>query len=61
MTVFIVKQVKDYEYGCRDIEAVFEKYEDAEEYIKRTNNQREIIFWNGSKEMKYIISKYEVL
>lgn len=61
MSVYIVEQVTDYEYGCRSIDAVFAKYEDAEEYVKNTNNQCEITFWDGSKEMKYHIEEYEVL
>ena len=60
MTVFIVKKIIDYEYGCRGIEAVFQTYEDAEEYIDNTGMQCEIEFWNGSKEMQYTIDKYEV-
>ena len=61
MVVFIVRQIKDYEYGCRNIEAVFEGYEDAVKYIDSTNNQCEVEFWNGSKEMKYIIDEHIVL
>ena len=60
MIVFIVEKVIDYEYGCRGIEAVFQTYESAEEYIDNTGMQCAIEFWDGSKTMLYIIGKYEV-
>ena len=60
MTVFIVEKVTDYEYGCRSIEAVFQTYEGAKEYIDNTGMQCEIEFWDGSKAMQYTIGEYEV-
>lgn len=60
MIVFVVKKIIDYEYGCRDIEKVFQTYEGAEEYIDSTGLQCEIKFWDGSKEMQYIIDECEV-
>ena len=60
MIVFIVEKVIDYEYGYRGIEAVFQTYESAEEYIDNTGMQCGIEFWDGSKTMQYIINKYEV-
>ena len=61
MTVFIVRKIVDYEYGYRNIEEIFKIHEDAEEYIEQTNDQCVVEFWNGLKEMKYIIEDYEVL
>lgn len=60
MIVFIVKKVTDYEYGCRDIEAVFQTYEDAKAYIDNTGMQCDVKFWNGSRKTQYTIDEYEV-
>lgn len=60
MTVFIVEKVIDYEYGCSGIEAIFQTYEGAKEYVDNTGMQCEIEFWNGSKTMQYTINEYEV-
>ena len=60
MIVYIVRKINDYEYGCRNIEAVFEHEEDAKKYIHNTGNQFLYEFWNGSKEWQYIIEEYNV-
>ena len=60
MVIFIVERLTDFEYGCRSVVAVFERYEDAEEYIENTGNQREVNFWHGGKTMLYAIEEWEV-
>lgn len=60
MTVFIVMELNDFEYGCREVAAVFERYEDAEKYIEDTGNQHEFKFWHGGKTMYYTIDEWDV-
>ena len=60
MTVFLVMELNDYEYGCREVSALFERYEDAEEYIENVGNQEEITFWHGGKAMYYTIAEWQV-
>lgn len=60
-SVFIVEKITDYEYGCRSVEAVFSDISNAEKYIASTGDQCEVIFWDGSKSMKYKIEEYDVL
>lgn len=60
MIVYVVRKIDDYEYGCRNIEGIFSTPEAAESYIESTGNQGEFDFWNGSKEMLYIVEEREV-
>jgi hypothetical protein len=54
-------KIKDFEYGCRDIVAMYFSEKDAEELIKFMGNQQEVKFWNGSKEMLYTIEEWTIL
>ena len=60
MTVWVVRKIVDYEYGCRNIEGIFSEPEAAEKYIEDAGNQGEFDFWNGSKEMLYTIEVHEI-
>lgn len=57
--VFFVRKIDDEEYGCRNVEAVFSKYEDAEKYIENAGNLK-FTFWDKHKEMLYIIEGCDV-
>ena len=61
MDIYIVKKIIDFEYGCRDIVGVYSNKKHAEGLIKALGNQQEVKFWNGSKEMLYIIEKWTIL
>lgn len=61
MKVYVVKKITDFEYGCRDIVAIYFSEKDAKEFIKSLGNQQEVQFWNDSKEMLYIIEEWAVL
>lgn len=58
-SVCIVRKIDDYEYGHRNIDAVFSEYEDAKKYIDNAGN-RKITFWDGHKVMLYTIERYTV-
>lgn len=58
-SVCIVRKIDDYEYGHRNIDAVFSKYEDAKKYIDNAGN-RKITFWDRHKVMLYTIERYTV-
>lgn len=59
MIVYVVRKIDDYEYGCRNIEGIFFKPEDAEAYINKTGNSV-VEFYNGSYEYNYIVEEHEV-
>ena len=61
MNIYVVKKIADFEYGCRDIVAIYFNENDAQEFIKSTGNQQEVKFWNGSKGMLYTIEEWTVL
>lgn len=58
-SVYIVRKIEDYEYGHRNIEAVFSEYEDAKKYIDNAGNH-EVAFWDRRKIMLYTIERYTV-
>lgn len=57
--MFCVKELINYIQGLRIPVAMFEKYEDAEEYINSTNKQHEVKCWCGITTMYYIIEEYD--
>lgn len=60
MTVWVVRKIVDYEYGCRNIEGIFSEPEAAEKYIEDAGDQGEFDFWNGTIEMLYTIEVHEI-
>ena len=59
MEVYCIMQIRDYEYGCREIESIWDTYESAESHVNELG-QREINFWDGSVEDLYTIECYQV-
>jgi len=61
MVVWVVMRVCDYEYGCRDVDAVFDNQESANEYVeKQTNGNNELPLWNGHIIDNYSVEPWEV-
>ena len=61
MKVYVVQKITDFEYGHREIVAMYFSKKDAEELINFMGNQQEVKFWNGSKEMLYTIEEWTIL
>ena len=59
MTVFVVLEICDDEYGCRGIRDIFSDPIAAQKYVESLGNCS-IEFWDGSKQDKYIIQPYPV-
>lgn len=57
--VYVVMEVCDYEYGCEEINSVWDSYESANNYISSLNNE-EITFYDGHKQPRYAIDTWEV-
>ena len=68
MVVWVVMRVCDfgldnrgYEYGCRDVDAVFDNPESANAYVeKQTNGNNEIPLWDGRIIDNYSVEPWEV-
>ena len=61
MVVWVVMRVCDYEYGCRDVDAVFDNPESANAYVeKQTNGNNELPLWNGCIIDNYSVEPWEV-
>lgn len=60
MTVYIIRRINDYEYGCRNIEGVFDDPIKADAYITERGNQCDIEFAYGTPEKHYIVEPWEV-
>lgn len=61
MVVYVVRKICDYEYGCRNIEAVFSTQEKAEEYVENSPHNQMYEFWDLHSEPNLIIEDYEVV
>ena len=59
MEVYCIMKIRDYEYGCREIESIWSTYESAESHVNELG-QEEIIFWDDSVESLYTIECHQV-
>lgn len=57
--VYVVSEICDYEYGCREIRGIFSDFIAAQKYVESLDNCS-IEFWDGNKKDKYIIQSYYV-
>ena len=60
MKVYLVKSIRDYEYGCREVEAVCATEESAEAYVKDAGGNYDVKFWTGEIFPYYIVEEWEV-
>ena len=60
MKVYLVNRICDYEYGCREVVAVFSSRKSAEDYISKQPDNGDVEFWNGESEPIYYIDMFEV-
>ena len=59
--VWIVMRVCDYEYGCREIDAVFDNLKSANEYVeKHANGNNEMPLWSGRIVDTYVVESWAV-
>lgn len=58
--VYIVQQICDYEYFCREIVYVSASLENAEEWINKQPDNKKIIGWNDIEYDMYIIEEWEI-
>lgn len=60
MKVYLVESICDYEYGCREVEAVCASEEVAEDYIEKNGGNHDVEFWSGDFIPYYVIAEWEV-
>jgi len=60
MKVYLVEAIRDYEYGCREVEAVCATEESAEAYIEKHGGNHDVRFWTGLFFPYYVIKEWEV-
>lgn len=61
MKVYLVESICDYEYGCREVEAVCATKESAETYIEKQGGNNDVEFWTGQIRPYYIINEWEIV
>ena len=60
MKVYLVNKICDYEYGCREVVAVFSSRKSAKDYISKQPDNGDVKFWDGVSEHMYDIDMFEV-
>lgn len=59
-TVYVITEVRDYEYGCTQIESIWASHEAAKAHLEELGGQQSFMMWSGVMVDKYDIETWEV-
>ena len=58
--VYIITSLCDYEYGCREIESVWNSLESAESHLEELGGRQRFAMWDGRILYEYDIEEWTV-